>query len=1267
MVPFTYRRISNEVIDELFNRLSLGGSLILLGSRYVGKRHVMHRLRNRLEEAKLAPVVQLKFLAEPAITSKARVHELLEQAVEQALQQAGSQTLELFEALADRVDDPLDRLITAQEKSPSFGTKPIFLIVSNIDSLAHHLANEFVRVVRKHIENGHIIAILSGEDDLQYLVQSGGFPCGHPYVLQAYEREEFRDYLIKYAGKMNLKFESSEEAANELWRLTGGNIYTMRMILWALVQSRALDNSSSDRPIKLNEIPDSLNLIGIPGVYGTHVFRHGTQLIERDPECWQVLDSLLNSAPDSAPVKVGITESTPTRLEMAGMAIREIYPNVAYLKFASPLHERFIRQHYGNRRFGDLYAVAAKWDKAFQFYGRLNPEETIRPLGISDRGEVEAAIASLCASFFLQSTKSGNAGQSITEMKAQFANGARFLLGFSEVSFWRYDAWRRGPGWQMIPPEQFLPSDEKQKFIRNSLPKYPKSDATWQFEAPWNQQALVRFLPALREDQRIAVVISEFGRGTVISRERAKIAARVLELFAEAYAHVNTVDGLEIRLKVRDRHVETMNSIFNALGSDVRNVGQVLERAAKGLRELEYKRAFFSLVDPEEQRIQGFLDDNDSDPRVDLAELIDLPLRDHDADLQTLVIHERQPYRIADAAKDGRVHPELIAHGNIEAFALVPILNSTHKAIGTIHVERKDGSVPSEDEVKDLMFFGRQLAIAIEQSERVNLLQSSLDRIPEPIVIVDRAERGRYANRPAASLLDISEGWRKPAIEQRRFADEVGGSNAELPYQLHQSLISGNRLVSHFKGIGNQPEYRGAALTDIIEDWRGKTSGGLLHVQNFNYFHRIFLAARLIGQAQDTASALGCMLQVAEELLGPNNWGRLYLSDNEDNPEHLISKLSFGYADPDQERAFSEGKTVLHRDTPGGIDWLVFDLRKPVVFCWKDDLRPNDQYVTRYGLQAVNAPNPMQPPEIQKSPGDFWIDFPLMTPKKILGKLCFQCGEDLLPEDFELLTLLSEVIVGLFDAFVVRAELLSNREELIMASSAQKTVETIVHNLCTRFANLGPLATRYWLLEKRYPQVKELKTLNDHFFHVVDETQTTAKRAKEMLGPINPQWSNFELPAHMRCVLGSALPDDGWTVEAPTEFCVTADAHLLEMAILEMVQNSKDAAVPERELHVTLKMELDDSEFVKITYRDTGRGIPDEFSKTVFDELFSFRPGQNIGTGLGLAFVRRVFEAHGGFIFTGIASQGAEFVSAIRKSNVYSETKEERDVSHTYS
>ncbi|HMG73130.1 MAG TPA: GAF domain-containing protein [Pyrinomonadaceae bacterium] len=1270
MVPFTYRRISRELINELFaDKLEHGVSLILLGPRYVGKRHVLHQLRDKLKDSEIAPIVQLKLLAQPPITSEGRVRELFEVAVQNAFLPGGNPPSESAEDFEDPLMGPLDRLIAfVQEQRTPFQRKPIFLIVSNVDGLAHHVALSFLEKVRRRIEDGKVIGILSAEDDVQKLVQ-GGFNCALPYVLQAYERDEFCDYLVHYAKKMNIEFESQVEASNELWRLTGGNLYTMRMILWGLVQSRARFDIAGERPVRVDEIPQSLNLIGIPGVYGSHVFRHGTEIIERNHECWQRLDDLIR---DKA-VKIGLEESAPTTLEVAGVAIREATADDVYLKFASPLHEAFVVQHYDKRRFGDLYAAAGKWDKAFSLYSDLLPEETIRPLGVSDCAEVEAAVGSLCSSLYSESTKYQypTAGQRVASMKDLFAAGAKYLLGFSEISFWIYDSWRSEMGWQPILPDTFAPGDAERQLIRTSLPAKVAPGEQWQFDAPWNQIALVTFLPALREDQLVAVVVSELKRRTVISRERARVANRLLEHFAKAYAQANAVDGLQIRLQVRNQHVKTMNSIFNALGSDVQDVGQVLEMAAKGLRKLEYKRAFFSLVDPEEQRIQGFLDHNDSDPKVDLAPWIDLPLRDYQGDLQTLVIHERIPYRIADATKDGRVNPELITLAKLQSFALIPILNPSEKAIGTIHVERNDGAVPSEDEVRDLESFGRQLAIAIEQSERVNMLQSSLDKIPEPIVIVDRTERRRYANRPAAKLLGIPEGWLRPTTDQKRFGEEVSGISSEL---LHKSLgsgDSGNRLVSHFEGIGNERAYRGAALTDTITDWRGKITGGLLHVQDFNYLHRVFLAARLIGEAQDMLSAFGRMLKMAPELLGSNNWGRLYLADDEDKPQKLISKLSFGY-DEQGEKRFNEGGTVLNRDTPGGIDWLAFDLRKPVVFCWNDTLQPGEVYVTPFGLQAINAPNPPQPPELQKHPGDFWMDFPLMTQNKILGKLCFQCDENLRPEDFELLKLLSEIIVGLFDAFLVRATLINDREDLIMASTAQKTVETIVHNLFTRFGNLSYLSADYWLLSEKYPNLEDLKELTARFIHIVDETQTAAKRAKEMLGPINPQWMTFDIEHHMRRTLGSALPADAWTLDAPNRIDVTADAHLLEMAILEMIQNSKDAAVPNRRLHVSVTIEpyeLNGDECVRITYRDNGRGIPTEFSKTIYDELFSFRPGDpNAGTGLGLFFVSRVFKAHGGFIYTGIASQGAEFVSAIRNPNVRSETKEEeRNVSHTYS
>jgi two-component system sensor histidine kinase CreC len=63
----------------------------------------------------------------------------------------------------------------------------------------------------------------------------------------------------------------------------------------------------------------------------------------------------------------------------------------------------------------------------------------------------------------------------------------------------------------------------------------------------------------------------------------------------------------------------------------------------------------------------------------------------------------------------------------MKAEALIPILNQAEEVVGTLHIERRDGAVPDDEEVDDLMFFGRQLAIAIEQCERKLQRNQDLD------------------------------------------------------------------------------------------------------------------------------------------------------------------------------------------------------------------------------------------------------------------------------------------------------------------------------------------------------------------------------------------------------------------------------------------------------------------------------------------------------------------------------------------------------------
>ena len=69
--------------------------------------------------------------------------------------------------------------------------------------------------------------------------------------------------------------------------------------------------------------------------------------------------------------------------------------------------------------------------------------------------------------------------------------------------------------------------------------------------------------------------------------------------------------------------------------------------------------------------------------------------------------------------------------------------------------------------------------------------------------------------------------------------------------------------------------------------------------------------------------------------------------------------------------------------------------------------------------------------------------------------------------------------------------------------------------------------------------------------------------------------------------------------------------------------------------------------FCRVTVRDSGVGIPAAALVTIFDRFVQAknrRQGKSTGTGLGLAFCRKVMDAHGGFIWAeSEVGRGSEF------------------------
>ncbi|MBL0169242.1 MAG: HAMP domain-containing histidine kinase [Gemmatimonadaceae bacterium] len=86
----------------------------------------------------------------------------------------------------------------------------------------------------------------------------------------------------------------------------------------------------------------------------------------------------------------------------------------------------------------------------------------------------------------------------------------------------------------------------------------------------------------------------------------------------------------------------------------------------------------------------------------------------------------------------------------------------------------------------------------------------------------------------------------------------------------------------------------------------------------------------------------------------------------------------------------------------------------------------------------------------------------------------------------------------------------------------------------------------------------------------------------------------------------------------------------LSRAVTNVLINAVDACPAEQQLSVRVSGEHDEGgEYVVISVRDTGHGMPPDVLSHMFDPYVTTKPG---GTGLGLAIARQTMTAHGGDI-----------------------------------
>jgi two-component system sensor histidine kinase HydH len=147
----------------------------------------------------------------------------------------------------------------------------------------------------------------------------------------------------------------------------------------------------------------------------------------------------------------------------------------------------------------------------------------------------------------------------------------------------------------------------------------------------------------------------------------------------------------------------------------------------------------------------------------------------------------------------------------------------------------------------------------------------------------------------------------------------------------------------------------------------------------------------------------------------------------------------------------------------------------------------------------------------------------------------------------------------------------------------------------------------------------------DHLERVLQDYQR--------MGRVEPALTALDVNQLVESVLTAHLLSNEADVTAETELepklpeCL-ADRDLLEHALDNLVRNALEAMPEGGELHASTKRVAGrTSDRVQIAIRDTGMGMDVRTKERALDDFFTTKPQ---GSGLGLAFIARVVEAHGG-------------------------------------
>jgi signal transduction histidine kinase len=237
-------------------------------------------------------------------------------------------------------------------------------------------------------------------------------------------------------------------------------------------------------------------------------------------------------------------------------------------------------------------------------------------------------------------------------------------------------------------------------------------------------------------------------------------------------------------------------------------------------------------------------------------------------------------------------------------------------------------------------------------------------------------------------------------------------------------------------------------------------------------------------------------------------------------------------------------------------------------------------------------------------------------------------------------------LVGLVGWVIYRDTIAPLRTKLVESQALlerqQKlaTLGTLAAGIAHEIRNpLTSLKARLYTLEKHLQAVPASRKDTDIISAEISRLERIVQDVLSFARPSDPKLETIAADTLLREVQGLMAPnlecrEVQLVVEGGPNLLIRADGGHLKQVLINLVRNAAEAidgagTVTLRARAARVPLRSSETDAVILEVGDTGKGIPPEVEKRLFDPFFSTK---ETGTGLGLPIAARIVERHGGML-----------------------------------